>query len=947
MKPGCGQHVNDYKLYSLMHPRIIIVAALLGASLASALAAPPNRVLARVDNSQRVYLNGHIHPKAQPQYDQGRVDPSLQLTHLTLNFQPSAAQQADLDRLLADQQNPSSASYHQWLTPEEFGARFGLSDADLAVVTSWLGSQGFTVTGTARARNHVTFDGAASTVESAFRTELHHYLVDGELHFANSTEPSIPAALQPVVRGIQGLHDFRLKPRSRSQSVLPDYTSASGHHYIAPDDFATIYDVKPLLAAGIDGTGQKLVIVGQTAINLSDLQQFRTTYNLPGQDPQLVPVPNTHTGISKNDLSEADLDIEWSSSVARNATIIYVYAPDVTESWTYAVDQNLAPVMSSSYGSCEPDTGSVDAASMRALAQQANTQGMTWFAASGDSGGADCAGDGTSAAAAPAVDLPASIPEVTGVGGTEFNEGTGTYWNSTNDANGASALSYIPEIVWNDSAADGSPSASGGGASMYFSKPTWQTGAGVPSDGARDVPDVALSASADHDGYLVITGGSTASVYGGTSVAAPLFAGIATLLNQYLVQHGVQSTAGLGNINPKLYSLAQSAPGAFHDITIGNNIVTVACPRRGCLTPSAAVGFNAGPGYDQATGLGSVDVYNLLTAWNGAPGRLTPLIVVSASSTALSTSGATVLTATVTSSNGTTPTGTVAFLLGATTLGSAPLSGSGGTATATLSVAASQLSAGANNIAAQYNSDNSTFTDAAASVTVTVTAGPSTPTITGIADGASFSHSYAPGEVLSIFGTGLATAAQAAASVPLPASMGGVTVTVSGVTAPLYAVSPGQLNVQIPYETPVNSNATLVVQSNGQSASYPFNVSATAPAIFTNSGGAPVPNTSGNLGNTITLFITGAGAMSPSVGTGAAPAAGTPIANLPKPVNQPVSVTVGGLNALIQFVGIPTGLVGVMQINYQVPSGLTPGVEPVVVTVGSASSTPAHLTVLE
>jgi uncharacterized protein (TIGR03437 family) len=536
---------------------------------------------------------------------------------------------------------------------------------------------------------------------------------------------------------------------------------------------------------------------------------------------------------------------------------------------------------------------------------------------------------------------------VTGVGGTEFNEGAGTYWNLTNDANQASALSYIPEIVWNDSVADGTPSASGGGASIYFSKPAWQTGAGVPSDGARDVPDVALSASADHDGYLVISGGSSASVYGGTSVAAPLFAGIATLLNQYLVQHGAQAAAGLGNMNPKLYSLAQSSPSAFHDITSGNNVVTAACPRRGCLTPATPVGFNAGVGYDQATGLGSVDVFNLLTSWSGAAsGRLTPNIVVSASSTALASGGTTVLTATVASSNGTTPTGSVAFLLGATTLGSAPLSGSGGTATATLSVAASQLSAGVNNITAQYNSDNSTFSNAAASVTITVTASPAALTITGIADGASFRHSYAPGEVLSIFGTGLAPSTQTAASVPLPASMAGVTVTVSGMTAPLYLVSPGQLNVQIPYETPVNRNATLVVQYNGQSASFPITVSATAPAIFVNQTGAPVPNTSGNIGNTITLFITGAGAMSPSVATGAAPASGTLTANLPKPVNQPVSVTVGGIKASIQFSGIPAGLAGVMQINYQIPSGLTPGAQPVVVTVGSASSTSALLTVL-
>jgi uncharacterized protein (TIGR03437 family) len=250
-----------------------------------------------------------------------------------------------------------------------------------------------------------------------------------------------------------------------------------------------------------------------------------------------------------------------------------------------------------------------------------------------------------------------------------------------------------------------------------------------------------------------------------------------------------------------------------------------------------------------------------------------------------------------------------------------------------------------NNIAAEYNSDNTTFNNAAGSVTITVAQAPLTLTITGVADGASFSHSYAPGEVLSIFGTGLAAATQSASSVPLPTSLAGTTVTIDGVTAPLYAASAGQLNVQIPYQTAVNSAANLVVQSNGQTASYSFNVSATAPAIFVNQTGAPVPNTSGNPGSTITLFITGAGAVSPSVTTGAAPAAGTAVANLPKPVSA-VSVTVGGLNATVEFVGIPAGLVGVLQINYQIPAGVKPGVQPVVVTVGTASSTEAHLTVL-
>ncbi|HEY3840906.1 MAG TPA: protease pro-enzyme activation domain-containing protein, partial [Bryobacteraceae bacterium] len=673
-------------------------------------AAPPNRILVKPDNTHRIYLNGNVHPKARAEYDQGRVSPSLQLNHVTLHFKLSAAQQTDLEQLLKDQQDPSSPSYHQWLTPEQFGARFGVSDADLASTTAWLQSQGLTVTGTARAKNHITFDGPASSIENAFGTELHTYLVDGEKHFANASEPSIPAALQPVVGGIHGLNNFRLKAHLSMREVTPSDTTASGHHYIAPDDFAAIYDLQPLYAAGFNGAGQKLVIVGQTALQLTDLQQFRAAYNLPGGDPTVVAVPNAGTqGVNKNDLQEADLDLEWSSAVARNATIIYVYSPDVFTSMTYAVDQNLAPVVSMSYGACEAQTPNSQVTTMRALAQQANSQGITWFNASGDSGGADCASSSNSSSGAVlAVDFPASVPEVTGVGGTEFNEGTGAYWATTNNANSASALSYIPETSWNDSATDGSPSASGGGASTLFTKPSWQTGPGVPSDGARDVPDISLNASADHDGYDTIMSGKTYSS-GGTSAPTPIFAGIAAILNQYLVQNGNLSAPGLGNINPNLYNLAQSSPGAFHDITTGDNIVSVTCTGRRCTTQtSSSVGFTAGAGYDQVTGLGSVDIYNLFQAWSGGnvSSRLTPQIQVSASSTNLSAGQATVLTATVSSSNGTTPTGTVTFVAGTTTLGSATLSGSGGTATATLTVGASQLTSGTNNITAEYSSDS-------------------------------------------------------------------------------------------------------------------------------------------------------------------------------------------------------------------------------------------------
>jgi hypothetical protein len=247
--------------------------------------------------------------------------------------------------------------------------------------------------------------------------------------------------------------------------------------------------------------------------------------------------------------------------------------------------------------------------------------GITWFNASGDAGGADCddrRNPGLS------VDAPASVPQIVGVGGTEFVEGAGQFWSATNNpVTGASALSYIPETTWNDSLEDGSPSASGGGSSIYFAQPSWQTGPGTFVNSMRNVPDVSLSASADHDGYLVYTsdpGSCTitpcTAIYGGTSVSAQVFAGIGALMNQYLVSSGKQSAPGMGNLNAQLYPLAQKTAGIFHDITTGNNVVTSSgCSGR--VTTCTPVGYNAGPGYDPATGLGSVDVWNLIVGSTG------------------------------------------------------------------------------------------------------------------------------------------------------------------------------------------------------------------------------------------------------------------------------------------------------------------------------------------
>jgi len=891
--------------------------------------------LPAIDNKKRVTLAGHIHPHATPENDQGLADDSLSLRNLTLVLKPTAQQQAALEDYLARLQNPSSPDYHHWLTPEEYAGKFGLSQADLDRAAAWLQSQGLHVISVARGRNAVSFRGPVRQVEAAFQTQIHRYLVNGQMHFANATEPTVPSALNGLVTAIHGLNDFR--PQARKIRYSPLYTSGvTGNHYLAPDDIATIYDVTPLYNTGIDGTGQKIAIVGQTQINLNDIQQFRTAYNLPPSDPQVTLVPGfPDPGVSTNDLGEADLDIEWSGAVARKATIVYVYSTDVVDALYYAIDQNLAPVVSMSYGLCEALTGTADLNSLRMYAQQGSAQGITWLAASGDNGATDCFGGTGHSATSLAVDAPASIPEVTGVGGTEFNEGTGAWWNTTNDSNQASTVGYIPEMVWNDSVLDGSPAASGGGASSFFAKPIWQTGAGVPNDSWRDVPDVSFASSADHDGYLFYSAGVRGAV-GGTSVASPVFAGMVALLNQYQFVNGFQTVAGQGNMNPQLYSMAQTSPGAFHDTVVGDNIVTPCARLRNCT--ALPVGNKAGVGYDTASGLGSVDAFNLITAWHlKGSSKSAVTMTVTSGLASIPITGSAALTATLTSGNTVTPTGTVTWTLAGVTLASSALTGSAGKSIATLTVQGSALTTGNLSISAVYSGDL-TYATAAATASLTVT-GSIPLTISGFTNAASFRQAYAPGMILAIFGTGLAGGIQSAPFVPLPTQLNGVAVTINGLLCPLYFVSPAQLNVQIPYSVPVGS-ALLKASYNGQSASASFNVTVAAPGIFMDSTGAPVPNMTAKRGDTVTLFVTGEGAATPSPTTGTTPSP----ASIPAPV-QALSITVGNVNVTsIPFKGIPSWAIGATQINYTVPLTAPLGLQPVVVTIGNVPSAPVMLT---
>jgi hypothetical protein len=605
-----------------------------------------DRIVQAIDNASRVVLQGNVRPMFRAENDLGRADGSLRLENISLRFAFTASRQSALTALLDDLQNPLSPSFHHWLTPEQFAGPFGLSQNDLNKAVAWLEGQGFTVTWKARSRTWVSFSGTASQVQTAFQTEIHNFSFHDATYYANATEPSVPNALAGVVLAIHGLDNYPLNPagvvRKASAGLTPAFTSyISGNTYVAPGDFAEIYDLNSLYSAGIDGTGQSIAVMGQTDLYSggsgpsSDIAAFRSASGLPPNSPQVVLIPGaTDPGVVSDDIAEASLDVEWAGAVARSATIIFVNggAKGVGKALQYAIDNKTASVISISYGECESMLGSANLMALANLAQQANAQGQTIVAAAGDTGPAGCEGGLSSTAATTglAVNWPSSLPYVTGLGGTEFHEGSGVYWIA--DTNGVdvplSALSYIPEVAWNDTSSPLNTehvlSAGGGGASAYFSKPSWQTGTGVPNDAARDVPDLSLNSSLFHDPSLLCVQGSCVdgfrdsqqdlTVGGGTSVAAPCFAGMVALIDQKL-----NTPEGQGNINPILYSLAATAPAAIHDITSGNNIVPCSPGSTDC--PGAApfqFGYSAGVGYDQATGLGSVDAFNLVEAWGSS-----------------------------------------------------------------------------------------------------------------------------------------------------------------------------------------------------------------------------------------------------------------------------------------------------------------------------------------
>lgn len=728
----------------------------LGSTLRAQTPAP--RISEEIDSSQRALLPGSHPPMARPESDAGRMPSGTPLQGVSIVFSRSAAQEADLQTLLSAQQNLASPLYHKWLTPDQFAVRFGVADADIAKVQSWLQQQGFAIDGGSRSKDRVTFSGTSEQVEAAFSTELHYYNVNGQRHFAPATDLAIPAALSSLVQTITNLSTFR--PKSHLKISAPrrapnaDFTSSqSGEHFLTPGDIATIYDIKSAYNAGYTGSGKSVAAVGQSEIVLSDIENFQKAAGLTVKDPTLVLVPNSGTAaISTGDESESDLDLEYSGAIAKGATIYFVYVGNnsnysVFDSLTYAIENRTAPVITISYGDCESDLGSGEYASLNAKLAQAASQGQTVVTADGDSGSTDCYGNtdqNTTEQEALAVDFPSSSQYVTAMGGTEFPAadvavGNNTYWAAQSSADIiSSALSYIPEQVWNDDDAANGLSAGGGGVSAFTSRPSWQANVpGIAAGSFRLVPDLSLTASPNNAGFLYCSSDSSLNingscsngfrdannefltVAGGTSFDAPIFAGMVAIINQKL------NSSGQGVVNPVLYTLAGDSStyaSAFHDITSGNNECT-AGPTY-CST-SGESEYPATTGYDEASGLGSVDFNNLLNAWPGS--NSSSPIVTTTTLTAATTTPAPgandSITITVTSALG-TPTGPLTIAVDGVTQTSS-LALSDGSANFTFNSTVT----GSHTITATYSGD-ANYASSTGSLSLTVSSSPKTFTLT-------------------------------------------------------------------------------------------------------------------------------------------------------------------------------------------------------------------------
>jgi trimeric autotransporter adhesin len=790
------------------------MAALAGLAVRESVAQEPVKPLVRevLDEAVRTTLPGNVHPLARQLAhtvnDLGAVEDSFAFERLELVLKRSVAQEQALDQFLRDAQTPGNASYHKWLSPEEFGTRFGVADSDVAAVTAWLESHGFAVGKIHPGRIVLEFSGTAAHVQEAFNTEVHRFRVldaktgEAEIQFANVSDPQIPAALRAVIGGISPMHSFHARPsiqvmgktefNAKTHVAKAEWTYPVTNLYeLGPADFAVQYDIASVYKAGTTGAGESIGILSASNVDLSLVQAYQKLFGLTANLPTVV-IDGNDPG--QNDAAtEAYLDVEQSGAVAPGAKImLYASAGSILTdplitSGLRAVDDNLVSVISMSYGTCEAALGASGNALWAALWQEAAAQGITGFVSAGDGGSAGCDNFDSQAYAEGglAVNGMGSTPYNVSVGGTDFyfsdyaatpstlDGQIATYWSAATSSKPAvSLLKTAPEQVWNNAfgynATDGgvyNPAnstivAGGGGASsaaLYpssgpptgYAKPLWQTGTGVPSDKVRDLPDVSLFASNSQNyvaypicafpGDCVNTASNGAvivSSVGGTSASSPSMAAI-----QALVDQATKSRQGQADVI--YYALANKTLSAkpFRDITVGGNEVPCYTGTSNCLIYSsgpakgqyAEYGYVAATGYDRASGLGTVDVANLIAGWSAATFRATTT-TLSISPTTFAHGAAVTVKATVAPSSGTgTPTGSIGLVSSDTVAYSNNLGAfslTGGTF-GTAGVSIDTLPGGTYQVTGEYSGDGAFSGSASAPVTVTVTAEKDTLTTSG------------------------------------------------------------------------------------------------------------------------------------------------------------------------------------------------------------------------
>jgi kumamolisin len=532
-------------------------------------------------------------------------------------------ERAQLEQLHEQQQDPNSPLYHHWLTPAQFTASFGPTQHDAAAVVQWLGSAGFQVTGVSLDARYVRFTGEVSRAEMTFGTPVMDF---GHGFYSNTEEPKIPAHLSGVVAAIAGLDNFTrtvpvlLTHRNEiagrigagamtARAVSGPEVTINGATSFGPADLRTFYDETPLINAGTTGAGDCIAIVGTSDFLGTAVTTFDSQFGLPASSISKIIVDTSNPGFNAAE-SEALLDLEYSHAIAPAAAQHFYLGNDATSSANgsvvdaiqQAVTDNVCSIISVSFSNCAT-SGTYFTDTVDPILNQAVTQGQTVFFSSGDQGAAGLifqAGTGCVVATTAHVNELAS-PHSVSVGGTGF---TPNFDASGND------VGFVPESVWDDEAVGGG--ATGGGISAFFAKPTYQS-VGTPADGKRDQPDISLIASANFPGVFVAndstcdsTGCSGAGPvvfdqFGGTSLSAPLFAGLAKII--------VQKKGGrLGLMNTRLYQMALAglSTNGFRDVTSGNNNF------------NGVTGFTAVAGYDRSTGWGTVDMAKFANAFVGA-----------------------------------------------------------------------------------------------------------------------------------------------------------------------------------------------------------------------------------------------------------------------------------------------------------------------------------------